>query len=432
MEYVTGNDLAHLIKKEAPLPINRAAFLMRQVASGLAAAHSQSIIHRDIKPANILLADNDHVKITDFGLARLQAARTVTQIGHAIGSPSYMSPEQAQDLPIDGRTDIFAMGVMFYEMITGRRPFVAEHHTAVLIKIIQEQPAPPSYLISNIDPEIDALVMRLLAKNPDDRFASSGEVEQIFARLAGMTSATPPSISIGDDQSDAADKTLLNIPAETTTDLTSSQAVLPVRRHKLRFAALVLLLVISIAAAIGVVENSDDLSYEDLYTGRVFLRYKSMAQQDISTISQQVTPVVNAVDKAVNKAVSDYEAGSAIPPALVVTTDPSGATVIVDGVTQGETPITLSKLPVGEHEVTLRWEGKMEYRKNVIIEDDIVTRLSAVPPAGGEPADGESSHDKAEDSNDAASSGSDLNKEDATSVSTPLPSETTATEGSTL
>ena len=179
MEYLAGQTLANVIGYEAPLAARRAARIARQVCSALAEAHDAGVVHRDLKPDNIILTRmagvEDWVKVLDFGLAKLvdnEHAAGITQHGRIFGTPRYMSPEQAQDFPLDGRSDLYALGVILYEMLTGQTPFSADNMVGVLMKHVTETPRPPSTVVTglDLDPDLERLVLKMLAKNPAHRF----------------------------------------------------------------------------------------------------------------------------------------------------------------------------------------------------------------------------------------------------------------------
>jgi len=215
MEYVDGPSLATLIRQAGPLPTELIRAIFQQLLSGLAAAHECRLIHRDVKAANILLescqpsaissqpeesrpvvgaeskslaesselrADCFRVKLADFGLARVLTGQTTLTLPNAfLGTPEYMSPEQARgDAQIDQRTDLYSAGVVLYEMLTGRTPFKADSATATLHRILHDDPPHPHKLVKRADPVLTSLALRLLAKRPEDRFASATEVLRIL------------------------------------------------------------------------------------------------------------------------------------------------------------------------------------------------------------------------------------------------------------
>jgi len=172
MEYVPGQTLGDVIKAQGRMPPARAVEIMRQVCSGLDFAHARGIIHRDVKPANILLAGSV-AKITDFGIANVGDGLTVT--GSVVGTPNYMSPEQVLGKPLDGRSDLFGVAVILYEMLTGERPFEGQSITTILYKIVHEEPIAPRKLDGTIHPGLSAIIEKGLSKAPEARFASGSE-----------------------------------------------------------------------------------------------------------------------------------------------------------------------------------------------------------------------------------------------------------------
>src|SRR5579863_4240894 len=176
MELVEGKSLQILIDDGHVFPLPRVLRIMEQACNALQFAHENNIVHRDIKPANIMLTGDDTVKVTDFGTAKILQFGTVQQTARVMGTPSYMSPEQVKGRAVDGRTDIFSLGVMFYEMITGEKPFPGESITTVIYKIVNEEPVPPRTIDPTIHPGISAAVLRALAKEPEDRYQSCREL----------------------------------------------------------------------------------------------------------------------------------------------------------------------------------------------------------------------------------------------------------------
>src|ERR1700674_250560 len=175
MEMVEGRSLQTLLDARQLFPLPRVMKLMGQVCSALDFAHQRNVVHRDIKPANLMLTADDTVKITDFGTAKILQFGTA-QTSHVMGTPSYMSPEQVKGKPVDGRSDIFSLGVILYELMTGEKPFPGQNITTVIYNIINEEPIPPRSLDSSIHPGLSAVITRALAKEPADRFQSCHEL----------------------------------------------------------------------------------------------------------------------------------------------------------------------------------------------------------------------------------------------------------------
>ncbi|MDT0342255.1 protein kinase domain-containing protein [Streptomyces litchfieldiae] len=178
MELVNGKTIRELlIDSEAP-PAEQALIIVSGVLEALAYSHHHGIVHRDIKPANVIITDTGAVKVMDFGIARALhgAAQTMTQTGMVMGTPQYLSPEQALGKPIDTRSDLYAVGCLLFELLTLRPPFIGETPLAVVYQHVQDMPRLPSELAAAAPPELDGLVMRSLAKDPDDRFQSAEEM----------------------------------------------------------------------------------------------------------------------------------------------------------------------------------------------------------------------------------------------------------------
>jgi len=187
MEFLEGVPLSEVISGE-PMPLGQALQVADQVLAGLEYAHSREVIHRDVKPDNIFLSGSDGVKLVDFGLARIQASTTITQSGTVMGSPGYIAPEVIDGKPADKRTDVFSFGAVFYEMLTGVRPFgpdnAFESFVRVIYRIMSEDPKPPSTLNEAVPAQIDEVVAGMLAKDPDDRYQDGGDARRALAAAA--------------------------------------------------------------------------------------------------------------------------------------------------------------------------------------------------------------------------------------------------------
>jgi beta-lactam-binding protein with PASTA domain/tRNA A-37 threonylcarbamoyl transferase component Bud32 len=184
MEYVEGRTLAEYVSGGGRIMPERSIDVAIEVCRALEAAHAQGVIHRDIKPGNIMLDSRGDVKVTDFGIARVvSTAETVAQTAAILGTASYLSPEQAQGQPVDARSDLYSLGCVLFEMLTGRAPFQGDSPVAVASKHVLEQPAPPSKLNRDVSPDLDAVVLRALAKNPANRYQSAEEFRADLERV---------------------------------------------------------------------------------------------------------------------------------------------------------------------------------------------------------------------------------------------------------
>jgi serine/threonine protein kinase len=193
MEFVEGRTLRQMVPHGERLEPDQVLDLAMQVARGLEYAHQRGVVHRDVKPANILMRDDGLVKLADFGVARIESSE-LTRTGQSVGSPSYIAPEMLRDQGVDGRADLFSLGVILYELLTGLKPFRGDTMPALYHQILSVDPLPPSRFDPDIPIEWDPLVMRLLSKNPDERYPSAAELlEDLRALEAGRVPpfATP-------------------------------------------------------------------------------------------------------------------------------------------------------------------------------------------------------------------------------------------------
>jgi eukaryotic-like serine/threonine-protein kinase len=202
MEYVEGKTLAEYLAGGGRIMPDRAIDIAMAVCDALEAAHAQGVIHRDIKPGNIMLNGRGEVKVTDFGIARVTTtAETVAQTAAILGTASYLSPEQAQGLPVDGRSDIYSLGAVLFEMVTGRPPFLGDSPVAVASKQVLEQPVPPSRLNPDVTADLDAVILRALAKNPANRYQSAEELRADLDRAKrGLPVEATPLLAAGTTQ----------------------------------------------------------------------------------------------------------------------------------------------------------------------------------------------------------------------------------------
>jgi len=195
MELVEGKSLQALLDGGHSFPLPRTLRILDQTCNALQFAHERNVVHRDIKPANLMLTADDTVKITDFGTAKILQFGSTQQTSHVMGTPSYMSPEQVKGRAVDGRSDIFSLGVMLYEMVTGEKPFPGQNITTVIYKIVNEDPVPPRQIDPSIHPGISAVVMKALAKEPEQRYQTCREMLEDLRnyRAQGVAGGNPNS-----------------------------------------------------------------------------------------------------------------------------------------------------------------------------------------------------------------------------------------------
>ncbi len=187
MEFVDGPTLDQLLSSPEPLPAAQMFSILGQTAVALDYAHQKGIVHRDIKPANIMIAVDGTAKIADFGIAKIAAAEQMTMTGSIVGTPHYMSPEQVQGQPVDGRSDQFSLAVIVFEMLTGEKPYTGEHLTTVVYKIVAEEPVAPHRLNASLGGAIEAVLRKALAKKPDARYRTCQEFAEALEAACGAT-----------------------------------------------------------------------------------------------------------------------------------------------------------------------------------------------------------------------------------------------------
>ncbi|GAA4305930.1 Stk1 family PASTA domain-containing Ser/Thr kinase [Streptomyces venetus] len=203
MEFVEGRPLGSVldedVRQQGAMPADKALKITADVLAALEISHEMGLVHRDIKPGNVMMTKRGVVKVMDFGIARaMQSGVTsMTQTGMVVGTPQYLSPEQALGRGVDARSDLYSVGIMLFQLVTGRLPFEADSPLAIAYAHVQEEPPVPSSINRSLPPAVDALIARALKKNPNERFPSSEAMRDECLRVAASLQATPPSIVPG-------------------------------------------------------------------------------------------------------------------------------------------------------------------------------------------------------------------------------------------
>ena len=321
MEYVEGVTLRDIVHTEGPMPSKRAIEVIADACQALNFSHQHGIIHRDVKPANIMISKTGAVKVMDFGIARaLSDANSVTQTAAVIGTAQYLSPEQARGEKVDARSDVYSLGCVLYEILTGEPPFVGDSPVAVAYQHVREDPVPPSRRHSDISPEMDAVVLKALAKNPDNRYQTAAEMRADLVRVHSGEAPDAPKILTDADRS-----SLLSAPPshhDQTEPIDDAPRQQPVYAERDRGAsvgrwliAVAVLAVLTVVVTIGI----------NMFGGTA----RDVQVPDVSR--QELNDAVAALQNAGFKTRDDEKADSEIPVGSVIGTDPAAGTSVSAG-----------------------------------------------------------------------------------------------------
>jgi len=442
MEVIEGETLQQLLQKHRVLPVEQVLSLCRQVGEGLDFAHERHVIHRDIKPANIMLTTSGLVKIMDFGIAK--AGGGLTSTGQVLGTPNYMSPEQVKGKPLDGRSDLFSLGVVLYEMLTGEKPFGAQNVTTIIYKIVHEDPIPPRELDVSIHPGLSAVVARALSKDPELRYQTGAQLatdledyksfgtdldatqamnpsmvnasaDQVKAAAAATMSiqATPPPTEV----KPPAAKPAVEIPApveikikETPKPPVKPAAPAPQKpaasNKGLMYGGLAVLLLLTAAFGIRVMRQRGEVAKSEPPAVAATQTADSVPSTPPST---PAVPTVAAPEKpSGNTAVVTPAPMVVAKGELTIATVPVGASVKLDGrKLTGATPLTQKELTAGKHTFQVSMPGYLTALKSVdlksgeaatetvtLVAAQGIVKLSSVPPGADIFVDGAAANKK--------------------------------------
>jgi serine/threonine-protein kinase len=361
MEYLEGKSLEKLVEEQGMLPIQTIIPMYDQVCSALDHAHQHNVVHRDIKPANIMILDNGLVKVTDFGIAKM-LSMGMTQAGQVLGTPNYMSPEQVKGRQVDGRSDIFSLGIILYDLVTGEMPFAGQNITTVIYKIINENPIPPRELDATIHPGLSYVVCKALAKSADERYQTCRELADDLKNFKSLAGPASPSATI-----------MVKVPPLPSTDLERAAA-----------------------APAAPTEAVQTTPIEQPSPGQAPVQVMPSPTAYQEPHTSPVVWILLTLGAVVFLGILGgggyhvYKKSRVAPPPRVgqlqVAANVPGAKISVDGQSGPNwvTPYTISDLSVGSHQVVVSKEGYDDFQQSVNIEggktNSFNASLAARPP----------------------------------------------------
>jgi predicted Ser/Thr protein kinase len=370
MEYLEGKSLEKLLEGHNILLIENIIPMYDQVCSALDHAHQNGIVHRDIKPANIMILDNGLVKVTDFGIAKM-VTMGMTQAGQVLGTPNYMSPEQVKGRQVDGRSDIFSLGIILYELVTGEKPFGGQNITTVIYKIINENPIPPRELDATIHPGLSYVICKALAKSPEERYQTCRELAEDLKNFKNLGGAAVPSATI-----------VVKVPPLPSADLERG-ARPPVESPAPAVA-------LAEAARIPPIQEPSPAQGPVQVAAPAPAYQKTYASPMVWILVTLLGVVILGIlggtgywylHKGKPQVVTSSLVGQ-----LRVESNIPGARISVDGQTEPNwvTPYTIPDLSPGSHQVLVSKEGYDNYQQAITVEggktNSVNASLSAQPP----------------------------------------------------
>jgi serine/threonine-protein kinase len=370
MEYLEGRELKEIIASGEGLKPDRVTEIIAQVADALAFAHDHGVVHRDIKPANIMVLRNGSVKITDFGIAKMSSGSR-TQIGIILGSPKYMSPEQVAGKAVDGRSDIFSLGAVLYELLTGQSAFGGEDSTltTIMYRVLNEMPTAPSGVNPSIPVAFDYIVARALAKAPENRYQSAREMANDLRNFKNLT-ATSPLTSTDSSGKRSAAKT--GSDGDATVRLNAKQIPAASRWNSEKMRAGFIAAAIIVAATILFISASRESAVTAIAD-------KNPAMPQDTLASAVKPPLPAATESKAPNAQSSTAAPTKVPEGQPNNAVPTQATlgfavlpwgeIFIDGKSQGASPpLREIRLPTGKHQIEIKNTDFPPYRQSVELE----------------------------------------------------------------
>ncbi|HVF33244.1 MAG TPA: Stk1 family PASTA domain-containing Ser/Thr kinase [Acidimicrobiales bacterium] len=311
MEYVEGRTLGQIVRGDGPLLSERAAEIGADVAAALGFAHRSDVVHRDVKPGNVLISPTGQVKVTDFGIARAaNSDQDLTQTGAVMGTATYFSPEQAQGNRVDGRSDVYSLGVVLYELCVGKPPFAGENPMVIAYKHVREEPVPPRAVNADVPEAFEAIVLQAMAKNPNDRYSSADELRQDLLRFVqGRMVLANPTVAVAAVDSTVAAPAFDATQAMNRTQVADRTVAVgaagrggpPQKRGTGAFVVLLLVLLALLAGLLWFVANETGLigddSAERVEMPSVLGKTQAEAEAELDALELDVQVVTEASDQ---------------------------------------------------------------------------------------------------------------------------------------